>query len=106
MISITNAAARSMLAYSQASSCTTLVLGLKSAGCVGFKYELKAMALPLHGCVTYPLGDNVVLALTESDDILLDGTVIDYVKEGLNSKFVYHNPNVKNVCGCGESFGT
>ena len=36
---------------------------------------------------------------------LLDGTRIDYARQGLNEGFVYHNPNVKSLCGCGESFG-
>ncbi|WP_370469098.1 HesB/IscA family protein [Photobacterium damselae] len=36
---------------------------------------------------------------------MLDGTEIDFVKQGLNQSFVYHNPNVKTECGCGESFG-
>jgi len=36
----------------------------------------------------------------------IDGTLIDYTKEGLNEGFVYNNPNAKNTCGCGESFKT
>lgn len=36
---------------------------------------------------------------------MVDGTEIDYVREGLNQSLVYHNPKVKNMCGCGESFG-
>ena len=34
----------------------------------------------------------------------LDGTELDYAKEGLNEGFKFNNPNVKNSCGCGESF--
>lgn len=34
----------------------------------------------------------------------IKGTVIDYVLEGLNKKIIFHNPNAKNSCGCGESF--
>jgi iron-sulfur cluster assembly protein len=34
----------------------------------------------------------------------LDGTELDYGKEGLNEGFKFNNPNVKNECGCGESF--
>lgn len=36
----------------------------------------------------------------------IDGTEIDFVRDGLNESFRYNNPNVKNLCGCGESFGT
>ena len=35
---------------------------------------------------------------------LIDGTVIDFVKQGLNEAFRFKNPNVKGECGCGESF--
>ncbi len=35
----------------------------------------------------------------------LDGTTIDFTREGLNEGFSYDNPNVKSLCGCGESFG-
>jgi iron-sulfur cluster assembly protein len=35
----------------------------------------------------------------------LDGLQLDYVREGLNSTFKFHNPNVKAACGCGESVG-
>ena len=36
--------------------------------------------------------------------VYLDGTELDYVKEGLNEGFQFNNPNAKNECGCGESF--
>jgi iron-sulfur cluster assembly protein len=34
----------------------------------------------------------------------IDGTELDYAREGLNEGFKFNNPNVKNECGCGESF--
>jgi iron-sulfur cluster assembly protein len=36
--------------------------------------------------------------------LYLDGTELDFAKEGLNEGFVFNNPNVKEECGCGESF--
>ena len=36
---------------------------------------------------------------------MVDGTHIDFAREGLNETFTYDNPNVKSLCGCGESFG-
>jgi iron-sulfur cluster assembly protein len=36
--------------------------------------------------------------------VYLDGTELDYTKEGLNEGFRFNNPNVKDECGCGESF--
>jgi iron-sulfur cluster assembly protein len=35
---------------------------------------------------------------------LIDGTEVDFIKEGLNEAFKFRNPNVKGECGCGESF--
>lgn len=35
----------------------------------------------------------------------IDGTEVDYVREGLNQLFKFHNPKAQNECGCGESFG-
>jgi iron-sulfur cluster assembly protein len=35
---------------------------------------------------------------------LIDGTIVDFVKQGLNEAFRFRNPNVKGECGCGESF--
>ena len=37
--------------------------------------------------------------------VYLDGTEVDYTREGLNEGFKFNNPNVKSQCGCGESFG-
>ena len=39
-------------------------------------------------------------------DELVDGTVIDFIKQGLNEQFVFRNPNVAGECGCGDSFTT
>jgi iron-sulfur cluster assembly protein len=36
--------------------------------------------------------------------LLIDGTIVDFVREGLNEAFRFRNPNAKGECGCGESF--
>ena len=46
----------------------------------------------------------VKVIVDEKSLTYLDGTELDFVKEGLNEGFKYNNPNVKNECGCGESF--
>jgi iron-sulfur cluster assembly protein len=51
----------------------------------------------------FECGD-VVLVIDPKSLIYLDGTELDYVKEGLNEGFEFKNPNVKDECGCGESF--
>ena len=43
--------------------------------------------------------------MVNSDSLkLIDGTQVDFVKEGINEMFRFHNPNIKGECGCGESF--
>jgi iron-sulfur cluster assembly protein len=49
--------------------------------------------------------DHGVKVIVDSKSLLyLDGTELDFVKEGLNEGFQFNNPNVKDSCGCGESF--
>ena len=48
--------------------------------------------------------DEVKLVIDPKSLLYLDGTELDYVKEGLNEGFEFRNPNVKDECGCGESF--
>jgi iron-sulfur cluster assembly protein len=53
--------------------------------------------------VVFKCGD-VQLIIDPKSLVYLDGTQLDYVKEGLNEGFEFKNPNVKDECGCGESF--
>ncbi len=80
-----------------------LRIGVKKVGCSGFAY-------------TFDYADEVRAndQLFESHDAqvvidtgnlpFLDGSCIDFVREGLNATFKFDNPNVDNMCGCGESF--
>ncbi|HEX5665130.1 MAG TPA: iron-sulfur cluster assembly accessory protein, partial [Xanthomonadaceae bacterium] len=48
-----------------------------------------------------------IVVLVDADSLaLVDGTQIDFLKQGLNEQFVFRNPNVQAECGCGESFTT
>ena len=81
-----------------------LRLGVKKTGCSGFAY-----VVDLEDEVGS--GDNVfesngIPVIVDSDTLpMVDGTHIDFARDGLNETFTYDNPNVKNLCGCGESFG-
>jgi iron-sulfur cluster assembly accessory protein len=48
--------------------------------------------------------EGVKVIVDEKSLELIDGTEVDFVKEGLNEAFKFRNPNVKGECGCGESF--
>jgi iron-sulfur cluster assembly protein len=80
-----------------------LRLGVKTSGCSGMAYSLE-FADELDGDEITFESFGVTLLVDQRSMVYLDGTELDYVKEGLNEGFKFNNPNVKNTCGCGESF--
>ena len=81
-----------------------LRVAIKTTGCSGFAYVVDvADAIANDDCIFESHGVKVII---DSDSLsYLDGTTIDFCREGLNEGFSYDNPNVKSLCGCGESFG-
>jgi iron-sulfur cluster assembly protein len=78
-------------------------LGVRTTGCSGMAYVLEFVdAIAAHDEVFESHGIKVVI--DPKSMVYLNGTELDYVKEGLNEGFQFNNPNVKNECGCGESF--
>jgi len=80
-----------------------LRVGVKKAGCSGFAYVLDFADTIDAGDVVYEQ-DGVKVIVAADNLVYLDGMQVDYVREGLNSFFKFNNPNVKDSCGCGESF--
>jgi len=80
-----------------------LRLGVKTSGCSGMAYVLEFVDhLGEHDHVFESQGLKIIV---DAKSLLyLDGTELDYLREGLNEGFQFNNPNVKNQCGCGESF--
>lgn len=80
-----------------------LRLGVKTTGCSGLAYKLEfadEIAPEDHTFET-----NGVRVLIDPKSLAyLDGTELDFVREGLNEGFKFNNPNEKDRCGCGESF--
>jgi iron-sulfur cluster assembly protein len=80
-----------------------LRLGIRKTGCSGYAYVVN------YADAVEP-GDRVfdsegVRVLVDPDSLaLIDGTVVDFVRQGLNESFRFRNPNVRGECGCGESF--
>ena len=80
-----------------------LRIGIKKVGCSGFAYTFE-FADELHaGDAAFEAHEATVVVGAESLP-LLDGTRVDFVKEGLKQMFTLDNPNVDSTCGCGESF--
>ncbi|MCK3655735.1 iron-sulfur cluster assembly protein IscA [Pasteurellaceae bacterium Macca] len=80
-----------------------LRLGVKTSGCSGLAYVLEFVDVLNEDDQVFEQ-HGVKIIVDEKSLNYLVGTELDYVKEGLNEGFKYNNPNVKNECGCGESF--
>lgn len=80
-----------------------LRLAVKPSGCSGYMYVLDLVRDEQADDKKFTFGDVTVYVDSKSLSIV-DGTEIDYVQEGLNSLYKFHNPNVTGECGCGESF--
>ena len=80
-----------------------LRLGVKTTGCSGLAYVLEFVdELAAEDQV---FEQNGVKIIVDAKSLIhLDGTELDFVKEGLNEGFQFNNPNAKGECGCGESF--
>ncbi len=78
-------------------------LGVKTSGCSGMAYKLEFADAPEAEDVVFESHGLKVLVDPRSLPYI-DGTELDYAKEGLNEGFRFNNPNVKDQCGCGESF--
>ena len=80
-----------------------LRLGVRTSGCSGMAYKLEFaddfaaddLIFESHG---------VKVLIDPKSLPYLEGTELDFVREGLNEGFKFNNPNVKDECGCGESF--
>jgi iron-sulfur cluster assembly protein len=80
-----------------------LRVGVKKVGCSGFAYTFDYADEMLEGDRSFESHDATVVVATESLSFL-DGSRLDFVKDGLKQMFAFDNPNVDNTCGCGESF--
>ena len=80
-----------------------LRLGVKTSGCSGMAYVLEfADTIEEQDQIFESHGVKVIV--DPKSLLYLDGTELDYTREGLNEGFKFNNPNVKESCGCGESF--
>jgi len=80
-----------------------LRVGIRKTGCSGYAYVIDyADSVEADDAV---FEDQGVKVFVDRESLkLIDGTEVDFVKQGLNEAFKFRNPNVKGECGCGESF--
>ena len=78
-------------------------LGVKTSGCSGMAYKLEFVDATEDEDEVFE-SHGVKVVIDPKSLAYLDGTELDFVKEGLNEGFKFNNPNVRGECGCGESF--
>ncbi|WP_042226860.1 iron-sulfur cluster assembly protein IscA [Kingella kingae] len=78
-------------------------IGVKTSGCSGMAYTLEFVDEVQPEDTVFEQ-DGVKVFIDPKSLVYLDGTQVDYQKEGLQEGFKFENPNVKESCGCGESF--
>jgi len=104
MITLTDSALQQVAKHLEKRTDTLGVrLGVKSSGCNGFSYVLEFVDKPTADDTVITAGD-VTIVLDSKSAVVLDGTELDYTRQGLNEGFEFKNPNVTAECGCGESF--
>jgi iron-sulfur cluster assembly protein len=103
-ISVSEAAARHVNRYlSKRGKGYGVRLGVKTTGCSGLAYKLEYVDEPEPEDVVFEAHGIKVLVDPKSL-AYIDGTELDFVREGLNEGFRFNNPNERDRCGCGESF--
>jgi len=103
-ITMTEAAAERVKSFMQKrGGGVGLRLGVKTTGCSGMAYVMEYADTIEDDDVVFD-DQGVKILVNPKSLVYLDGTELDYAREGLNEGFQFKNPNVKDECGCGESF--
>lgn len=78
-------------------------LAVRTTGCSGMGYVLEFADEVAEEDQVFDI-EGLKVVIDPKSLVYLDGTELDFVKEGLNEGFKFNNPNARNECGCGESF--
>ncbi len=103
-VTLTESAARHVSRYiEKRGKGIGLRLGVRTTGCSGMAYKLEYADQTLPEDLQFE-SHGVKVFVDPKSLSYIDGTELDFVREGLNEGFKFNNPNVKSECGCGESF--
>lgn len=104
-IILTDAAAERVRRFlSRTGDAVGMRLGVKKTGCSGMAYVVDLAAKVDERDNVFE-SNGIKVVVDEKSLPYVEGTRIDFTSDGLNESFYYDNPNVKSLCGCGESFG-
>lgn len=81
-----------------------LRLGVKTLGCSGYAYNIGFLDKTETNDKVFDINRDIKVAVDADSFKIIKGTVIDFIHEDLTRQFKFNNPNVKDLCGCGESF--
>ncbi len=103
-ITLTDSAAERVRTYmDQRGKGIGLRLGVTQTGCSGYSYVINYADEVTDSDLVFE--DKGITVIVDPDALeLIDGTEVDFVKNGLNEAFSFRNPNISGECGCGESF--
>ncbi len=103
-ISLTESAAERVQQYLEVrGEGLGLRLGITETGCSGYSYLINFADEVKTGDIVFE--DRGIKIVVDAESLkLIDGTEVDFVKNGLNEAFSFKNPNITGECGCGESF--
>ncbi|MES9971032.1 MAG: iron-sulfur cluster assembly protein IscA [Candidatus Thiodiazotropha sp.] len=103
-ITITQAAADRVQAFlANRGKGLGIRLSVRTSGCSGMAYEMEFVDEVQEDDQVFE-DRGVQVVIDTKSLVYLDGTEVDYAREGLNEGFKFNNPNAKSECGCGESF--
>lgn len=104
-ISFTESAIKHLVSYLQKNpEYAGVRLSVKKTGCSGLSYVVDYVLSPGEGDLVMPLNENYLVCVDKASYPFLKNMDVDYVKQGLNYRFIFNNPNQTGQCGCGESF--
>jgi len=104
-LTLTESAAKQILnLVEQDPEVKGLKLGVKTSGCAGFGYVMDLVKDPADDDLQFEQSGAKLFVPLQAMPFV-DGTELDYVREGLNQIFKFNNPKAQHACGCGESFG-
>ena len=102
-VTLTESAARRVQTFLAKRGGVGLRVAVKTSGCSGMAYALEFADAADKDDLQFE-SHGVTVLIDPKSLPYLDGTELDYAREGLNEGFKFNNPNVKDQCGCGESF--
>ncbi|KAA0437151.1 MAG: iron-sulfur cluster assembly protein IscA [Candidatus Thioglobus sp.] len=103
-ITLTNSASERIIGFlANRGSGIGIRLSVQTTGCSGLGYNIEFVDNTNNDDSVFEQ-NGVKLIIDAKSLVYLDGTEVDFVKEGLNEGFEFNNPNAKAECGCGESF--